>query len=121
MRRAGSIWLTGLAAAALVGCSSAPVPEATPSPSPTPTATASPTPQPAATPSAAAAGPVEPVPGGDIITGLAAPWSVAPLDDTSALVSLRNSAEVLLLTRQAGGWSTSSAERSSRTSPSPPG
>jgi glucose/arabinose dehydrogenase len=108
-RRGASIWLTGLLAAALVGCSAESAPETTPSPSPTPTVTASPTAEPAPTPSVAAAGPVQPVPDGDIITGLAAPWSVAPLDDDSALVSLRNSAEVLLLTRQGSSWSTSGA------------
>jgi glucose/arabinose dehydrogenase len=101
--------LTGLVAVALAACSSDPVPEATPSasPSPSPSATVTMDPTPAPTP--ASTGPVEPVPSGDVVTGLAAPWSMAPLDADRALVSLRNSAEVLLLSRQGGGWVSASA------------
>lgn len=50
-----------------------------------------------------------PVPSGDVVTGLAAPWSMVRLSADQALVSQRNSADVLLLTRQGGSWTSALA------------
>lgn len=52
---------------------------------------------------------MEAVVGSDVAIGLAAPWSIATLGDSAALVSLRNSGEVLLLTKADGGWRVRSA------------
>jgi glucose/arabinose dehydrogenase len=82
---------------------------------PSPSATADPTPttsEPSPTSSVAsteASGPVEPVARGDVVTGLAAPWSIAILSETAALVSLRDTGEVLVLSASGGGWTARSA------------
>lgn len=103
----------GSAAAAvlLAACGGAQV-DGEPSASSSPTAPApSQTDAGAAGPRAATTGPVAPASASDVITGLQAPWSVALIDGGSALVSLRDSGEILLLTRSATGWRSAPAGR----------
>lgn len=83
----------------LVGCSQA-GPPPSPSPAPVPEAPAT-----EATPT----GPVVPAAAGDVVTGLAAPWSIAPLSADAALISLRNAGEVVRVTRRSDGFSVASA------------
>ena len=94
------VMAVALAAALAAGCAG-PAEQATRTPSDAP-------PSAAATPPSSS-GPVAPVAAADVITGLTAPWSMAFLDDSSVLVSLRDSGEVLLLTRSGTTWSSRSA------------
>lgn len=83
MRIAGVL----LAVILLVGCA-APAPEPTAAPSRTPTPTATPAPE-ALVPTGATS---------DVLTGLAAPWSVVPLENGSAFISERDSRRILEFT-----------------------
>jgi glucose/arabinose dehydrogenase len=78
-------------AVALAGCTSAPQAS---TPPPAPSGTASTAPSPAADPIGAV------IPGAvsELADGLAAPWSVAPLSNGSALISERDTAGILELT-----------------------
>lgn len=57
-----------------------------------------------ASPEATATGPVTPTVTGDVITDLAAPWSIAFLTEDLALMSERDSARILRAERAGTGW-----------------
>ncbi|MCU1440756.1 MAG: PQQ-dependent sugar dehydrogenase [Rhodoglobus sp.] len=78
--------IAALLVAVLAGCTGQPERAGSPAPVPTPTVTAEPTADPLTV------GPVQPVGGPvTIVGGLAAPWSMVPLDDGSTLISERDS------------------------------
>ncbi len=106
--RLPSLWMT-LAALVVVaiatGCANA-QPEPEPSPTTTEASTSAPSPQ-SATPTPSGAAVVGST--ADVITGLAAPWSVAVLADGTALISQRDDGQVLHLVPSASGWTVTPA------------
>ncbi len=88
----------------LAACGDAEQAPAEPS-QPTATVTASPS----VTGTPQSSGPVAPVAQGAIVENLLAPWSIAPVSGTEALVSLRDSGDVLLLSRSGGTWTARTA------------
>lgn len=110
--RAGIAALAAVACLLLTACSAAGEDGEQPEPSDAAQSAASPasSPAPSPTPDAPRATPT-PVPVADAVTGLQSPWSIAVVDGSRALVSQRNSGDILLLSNAAGTWEASTAGR----------
>ena len=91
--RSRRLLVLGVLIVSLAGCTAGSQEEPTPTPVPSSSPSETPTLPTSSAPTVTASVPVEPVSRGDVVTDLAAPWSIAILDDGAALVSLRDSGE----------------------------